>query len=132
MAIKKELELTVFGGKAKLNEAICVYQNDGELELKLKLNLTQNPFKPTTKSLLFDDNNMFVSATVLSPNGDVTNRDKVAIVDSIITFVIDKHFTDEFDKIGVHQIQFHLHDVNDNKITISPIQFEVKELLGSN
>ena len=37
---------------------------------------------------------------------------------------------DELDEIGIYNIQFHFYDNEDNRITIPPVQFEVKELLG--
>lgn len=79
--------------------------------------------------ILFEVNNVY-AATILKPNGDIVSRKKSVIADNTITFVIDKEFTDQVDEIGIYKIQFHLYDDNDNRITIPPIEFEVKELLG--
>lgn len=128
MSITKELELRVFDGKAKLNEDVYIYQNDRGIDLKLKLN--RSIFKSSMKSLMFGSGAMFASATILKPNGGVTSKSKVVVVNDTITFTIDKSFTDDLDEIGIYSVQFHLYDEKDNRITIPPIQFEVKELIG--
>ena len=128
MSITKELELRVFDGKAKLNEDVYIYQNDRGIDLKLKLN--KSIFKSSMRSLVFDGGTVFASATILKPNGDTTSKNKVVVVNDTITFTINKDFTDDIGEIGIYNVQFHLYDGNDNRITIPPIQFEVKELLG--
>lgn len=66
----------------------------------------------------------------MKPNGELIGRGKTIIEDNIIIFRIDKDFTDNVDEIGIYKIQFHIYDTLDNRITIPPISFEVKELLG--
>ncbi|MBP3905760.1 MAG: hypothetical protein J6D47_10910 [Peptostreptococcaceae bacterium] len=73
---------------------------------------------------------VYVAATILKPNGSLISRKKSTVVDNTIIFTIDKSFTDEVDEIGTYKIQFHLYDEDDNRITLPPISFEVKELLG--
>ena len=73
---------------------------------------------------------VYVAATILKPNGSLISRKKSTVVDNTIIFTIYKSFTDEVDEIGTYKIQFHLYDEDDNRITLPPISFEVKELLG--
>lgn len=130
MSIIKNLEIKISNGEARLNEEVYVYQKDRGVELKLKLNLMQTNYRSAVKSSLFGANDIYAAATILKPNGDIISRKKSIVVDSTITFTIDKEFTDEVDEIGIYKIQFHLYDNEDNRVTIPPIQFEVKELLG--
>ncbi len=130
MSIIKNLEIKISNGEARLSEDVYVYQNDRGVQLKLKLNLIRTNYRSAIRSSLFEASTLFAGATILKPNGEVIGREKVEVVDNIITFTIDEEFTDQVDEIGIYKIQFHLYDLEDNRITIPPIQFEVKELLG--
>ena len=130
MSIIRDLELKVSNGEARLNEDIYVYQKDRGVELRFKLDFIRNNYRSTVRSLLFDVKDVYVAATILKPNGSLISRKKSTVVDNTIIFTIDKSFTDEVDEIGTYKIQFHLYDEDDNRITLPPISFEVKELLG--
>ena len=130
MSIIRDLELKISNGEARLNEDIYVYQKDRGVELRFKLDFIKSNYRSTVRSLLFDVRDVYVAATILKPNGDLISRKKSAVVDNTITFTIDKSFTDEVDEIGTYKVQFHLYDDEDNRVTIPPISFEVKELLG--
>lgn len=130
MSIIRDLEIKINNGEAKLSENVYVYQKDRGVELKLKINSMQTNYRSAVKSSLFGASDIYAGATILKPNGDIISRKKSIVVDNTITFTIDKEFTDEVDEIGVYKIQFHLYDNEDNRVTIPPIQFEVKELLG--
>ena len=130
MSIIRDLEIKINNGEAKLSENVYVYQKDRGVELKLKLNIFETNYRSNARSILFELNNVYAAATIIKPNGDIVSRKKSVVADNTITFVIDKEFTDQVDEIGIYKIQFHLYDDNDNRITIPPIEFEVKELLG--
>lgn len=130
MSITKDLEIKISNGEAKLSEDIYVYQKDRGVELRLKLNIIRTNYRSAMRSSPFETSTLFAAATILKPNGDIISRNKVIVIDNILTFTIDKEFTDQVDEIGIYKIQFHLYDTEDNRITIPPIQFEVKELLG--
>lgn len=130
MSIIRDLEIKINNGNAELNENVYVYQKDRGVELRLKLNMIKTNYRSAVKSTLFDVDNIYSAATILKPNGDIISRKKSVVVDNTIIFTIDKEFTDEVDEIGTYKVQFHLFDDDDNRITIPPIEFEVKELLG--
>lgn len=130
MSITKDLEIKISNGEARLSEEVYVYQKDRGVELRLKLNLIRINYRSAVRSSLFEVSTLFAGATILKPNGEVISRERVKVVDNIITFTIDEEFTDHVDEIGIYKIQFHLYDLEDNRITIPPIQFEVKELLA--
>ena len=130
MSIIRDLEIKISNGKAELSEDVYVYQKDRGVELRLKLNMIKTNYRSAVKSTLFDVDNIYSAATILKPNGDIISRKKSVVVDNTIIFTIDKEFTDEVDEIGTYKVQFHLFDDDDNRITIPPIEFEVKELLG--
>ena len=130
MTIYKNMDIKISNEQAMFNEKFYVYQNDRGIELHLNLDLSKTVFGSARKRLLFSNNSIFVGATVLKPNGSVFGRDKIEMIDDVIRFVIDKDLTDDIDELGVYKIQFHLYDDENNRITIPPVQFEVKELIG--
>ena len=132
MSITKNLQIKINNGIAKLNEDVYVYQNDRGIELKLKLNLIRTNYRSATRSSLFESaTTLFAGATILKPNGEVISREKTEIVNNIISFIIDEGLTDEINEVGIYKVQFHLYDLEDNRISIPPIQFEVKKLLAN-
>ena len=130
MSIKKNMDIKISDGSAKLSEKFYVYQNDRGIELVLKINLSKMSFRSTRKTICVSDGGMFVGATIRKPNGTILGRDKVEMVDDTIRFLIDEDLTNDIDELGVYKIQFHLYDGQDNRITIPPVEFEVKELIG--
>ena len=131
MSITKDLEIKISNGVAKLSEDVYVYQKDRGVELRLKLNLIRTNYRSAVRSSLFEVDRLFAGATILKPNGQLIDRERVEVIDNIITFTIDEELTNEVDEIGTYKIQFHLYDLEDNRISIPPIEFEVKELLTS-
>ena len=87
-------------------------------------------YSTNSTSLLSDLDGAFCGAIILKPNGEVIGRENIEVSDEVIKFTIDHELTDELDEIGVYKIQFHLYDGSDNRITIPPVEFEVKGLLG--
>lgn len=130
MAIYKNMDIKISNGVASFNEKFYVYQYDKGIELHLKLNLSKTNLGSTRKRLAFSDETIFVGATILKPNGTVVGRERIEIVDDIIRFKIDEDLTDDIDEIGVYKIQFHLYDEDSNRITLPPVEFEVKTLIG--
>ena len=130
MSILKDLDMRVKDGVASLSENFYIYQNDGGIELRLKLNHSKLGFRNTRRTLAFNTGSVFVGATILKPSQEVIMRDKIEMFDDVIVFHIDKSLADDIDEIGVHKVQFHLYDIDDNRITLPPVSFEVKELIG--
>ena len=81
-------------------------------------------------SLLAELEGATCGAIILKPNGEVIGRDNIVISDDVMKFVIDHELTDDLDEVGTYKIQFHLYDGEDNRITIPPVEFEVKGLIG--
>ena len=130
MAIFKNMDIKISEGVATFNEKFYVYQNDKGIELHLKLNLFKTSFGTPRKRITFTNPTVFVGATILKPSGDVIGRERIELENDIIRFKIDEDLTNDVDEIGVYKIQFHLYDEEDNRITIPPVTFEVKELIG--
>ena len=130
MAISKDLEIKINQDKAAFSEKFYIYQNDRGIDLNIKVTMPKLQIGSKSISLLSELNGAFCKVIILKPNQEVIGRDNIFISNDVIKFTIDHSLTDELDEIGVYKIQFHLYDNEDNRITIPPVEFEVKELLG--
>ena len=130
MAITKDLEIKINGDQAAFTEKFYIYQNDRGIELNIKVSVPKLQISRGNASLLSELDGATGGAIILKPNGDVIGRNNITISDDRILFTIDAEFTDQVEEIGIYKIQFHLYDNEGSRITIPPVQFEVKELLG--
>ena len=130
MAITKDLEIKINGDKANFTEKFYIYQNDRGIELNIKISMPKLQISKKNASLLAELEGASGGAIILKPNGDVVGQKDIVIADNVIKFTITHELTDELDEIGMYQIQFHLYDGEDNRITIPPVEFEVKGLIG--
>lgn len=130
MAITKDLEIKINGDKANFTEKFYIYQNDRGIELNIKISMPKLQISKKNTSLLAELEGASGGAIILKPNGDVVGQKDIVIADNVIKFTITHELTDELDEIGMYQIQFHLYDGEDNRITIPPVEFEVKGLIG--
>ena len=129
MAIVKELEIKISNDQASFNEKFYVYQNDRGIDLKIKVKLSKLQISSSV-SFVSELEGARAGAVILKPNGEIIGRDNLVVDGDYIIFSIDHSLTDELDEVGNYKIQFHLYDNSDNRITIPPVDFEVKALLG--
>ena len=130
MAISKDLEIKINGDKASFSKKFYIYQHDRGIDLNIKVSIPKLQINNKNTSLLSEFERAVCGAIILKPNGKVIGRENIAVSDEVIKFTIDHELTDELDEIGMYKIQFHLFDGDDNRITIPPVEFEVKGLLG--
>jgi len=131
MAITKDLKIKINGDKAAFTENFYIYQNDRGVELNIKVSMPKLKISKRTTSLLAELDGATGGAIIVKPNGDVVMGKNVFVSNDILKFTIDHELTDDLDEIGMYQIQFHLYDDQNNRITIPPVEFEVKQLIGN-
>lgn len=130
MAITKNLEIKINRDQASFSENFYIYQNDRGIELNIKVTIPKLQISKQNTSLLSELNGSSCKAIILKPNGEIIGRDNLAIINDVIKFTIDHELTDEIDEVGMYKVQFQLYDTENNRITIPPVSFEVKALLG--
>ena len=130
MAITKDLEIRINEDKAAFTEKFYIYQHDRGIELNIKVTVPKLQINKRNISLLSELDGAMGKAIILKPNKEIIGRDNIVINNDIIKFTIDHSLTDDFNEIGIYKIQFHLYDNEDNRITIPPVEFEVKGLIG--
>ena len=130
MAISKNLEIKINNDTATFNENFYIYQYDRGIDLYIKVSIHKLQIRNRNISMLSELEEAKASVTILKPNGDVLGRQNLEIIDDAVKFVIDKELTNDLDEVGIYKMQFHLYDGEDNRITIPPVTFEVKALIG--
>ena len=130
MAITKDLEIKINGDKAAFTESFYIYQNDRGIDLNIKVSMPKLQMTKRNISMLAELEGARCGAIILKPNGTIVGKNDIVISDDLIKFTIDHELTDDLDEVGIYKMQFHLYDNEDNRITIPPVSFEVKGLLG--
>ena len=124
--ITKNVTIKITDDKATLSEKIILYKNDKGIDIYFTL---------AGFSYKFNKDNLLgvaVDGRLLKPSGDVVTISNLSISGANkIKFTIDSTMTDEITEIGKHKLQISLYDdsTKTNRITIPPIEFEVKEQL---
>lgn len=130
MSISKNLEIKINNDQATLSEKFYIYQYDKGIDLYIKINIAKLQIDSRSISMLSELEGARAGVTILKPNGSVIGRTDLEISNDLVKFTIDETLTDELDEVGIYKIQFHLYDGSNNRITIPPVQFEVKPLIG--
>ena len=130
MAISKDLEIKINGDQASFTEKFYIYQHDRGIDLNIKVSMPKLQISRGNTSLLSELEGATGGAIIVKPNGDVIGKNDIVISDDVMKFTIDHSLTDNLDEVGIYKIQFHLYDGQDNRITIPPVSFEVKGLIG--
>ena len=124
--ITKNVTIKITDDRATLSEKIILYKDDKGIDIYFTLSGFGYKFKKDNLS------GVVVDAKMLKPSGDVITVNNLAVSGTNkIKFTIDSTMTDEIVEIGKHKLQISLYDdaTKTNRITIPPIEFEVKEQL---
>ena len=124
--ITKNVTIKITDDKATLSEKIILYKDDKGIDIYFTLTGFSYKFKKDNLS------GVAVDGRLLKPSGDVVTISNLSIFGANkIKFTIDSTMTDEVTEIGKHKLQISLYDdsTKTNRITIPPIEFEVKEQL---
>ena len=124
--ITKNVIIKITGDKATLSEKIILYRDDKGIDIYFTLSGFSYKFNKDNLS------GVVVDAKILKPSGDVVTISNLSISGANkIKFTIDNTMTDEIVEIGKQKLQISLYDdsTKTNRITIPPIEFEVKEQL---
>lgn len=130
MAITRDLKVTIVEDNAKMAEKLYVYQHDRGIDITF--NIFEQKYNITNRQLIRlveSTHATYAGVTVKRPNGTGFFRPVLPIVENCVVFRVEHAHTDDFEEIGFYTLQFHLYDAEHNRISLPPIQLEVKELI---
>ena len=131
MAIKRNVKVVITNDVSKLSEAIYVYQNDRGIDLTF--DIVENKFTFTgnqSENIIRANEIMYAGLTVKKPDSSGFFRRVLPIEENKVIFRIEREHTDDFAEIGTYQLQIHLYDKFDNRVSIPPFSLEVKPLVA--
>lgn len=123
--IQKNVEISVNGNSASLNEQIYLYKNDRNIDIIFTIVDDRFKFNEYSGNILVDSTAKFATIKVLKPNGQKFTSEKFAIEDNKVTLTITEDFIDQIEEVGVHQLQIQLWDSENGRVTIPPVSFTV-------
>ena len=127
--ITKNISLTIQGEEAVLSQKIVLFRNDDGIRLQFKIQQTQYKFDKTPIDLVNVFNAQSSNILVVKPNKQYFTTELEDINNNIVVFVINKDMVDELEELGEYGLQIHLFDGYNNRLTIPPVKFLVKDTI---
>lgn len=122
--ISRDLVLTITDKTVSLDKSLVLYRYDRGITINIE-------FK--TDIFLLDGSEITkVGAIVKKPNRKIVSLDPADLVDGVYELYLDDTWTDHLGEVGTYtiQLQFYSDNMVDERITIAPFTFDVKETIG--
>lgn len=130
--ITRDIVLTVLDDQAKSDSRCILYRGDGNIIFHF--NIKDGRYKYKSEPLLLSlmgDTPTKANATLKAPDGAKLYKTPLTTVENyIVKVAITKDLVDEITEVGTYQLQIHLYDGQKNRVSLPPIDFEVKEPIG--
>ena len=141
MAIIIERTITVKNDQATLDKPIYLYIEDGDIACLFTINEKEKTARfgsiNKTDNSIIDNNNIDYGQVRIykpDPGSDSTSRlvltEKAEVIDDKLHVVFSSKNIDDFSEAGVHKLQIHLYDNEDNRFTIPPVDLHVLMPIG--
>ena len=121
MAISRTLVVSLEQDRANPEEKMFIYRGDVGVDIYIELsNLTYQFNKKK-------NNYRYVDALFRTPSGVIHKISNLTIREGLIKFSFTEEIVKQMQEIGKYELQFQLYDNLENRLTIPPYYFEVKE-----
>ena len=128
MSIIKKIKVGVKGDIATTNDLVYIYQNDEGIKYLFDIYDFKKSFN-SDNSLLTFYKITEASISIKDKNNNIcTETQRNYLTDNCVLFNIDRTMSDELSEVGNYKLYLHLYDKDNSRITIPPIDFEIKEL----
>ena len=142
MAIIIDRKITINNDQATLDRPIYLYIEDGDItclftiEEKRKRAATFGSKDDNYYSLPINEDTSYGQVRIYKPDkgSDSTSRlvftSKAEIINDKLQVTFSREYIDEFSEAGIHKLQIHLYDNEDNRFTIPPVDLHVLMPVG--
>lgn len=127
--ITKKVVLTVQGENSILSDKIVMFKADDGIRLNFNIKQSKYKFDKDPEDLVNLFNAQKASILILRPNKSSFTTNIVNIVSNTVTFDISRDMIDENSELGEYKLQIHLYDKDNNRLTIPPVSFFVKDTI---
>lgn len=122
MLIKKEVKLNISNDTATLDEDICLFRNDRNIDICVEvINLKYDflALKVVKENVVENMGAIYSTVKILKPNGDKYISEKLMLgSDKKVLFSIDEFFMDTMDEVGDYKLQIQLYDESKGKVSL--------------
>ena len=142
MAIIIDRKITINNDQATLDRPIYLYIEDGDItclftiEEKRKRAATFGSKDNNNYSLPINEDTSYGQVRIYKPDpgSDAISRlvltDRAEIIDDKLQVTFSRKNIDDFSEAGIHKLQIHLYDNEDNRFTIPPVDLYVLMPVG--
>lgn len=141
MAIIIERTITIRNDQATLDKPIYLYIEDGDITCLFTINEKEKTARfgsvNKTDYSIIDNNNIDYGQVRIykpDPGSDSTSRlvltEKAEVIDDKLHVIFSSKNIDDFSEAGVHKLQIHLYDDEDNRFTIPPVDLHILMPIG--
>ena len=127
--ITKKVVLTVQGENSILSDKIVMFKEDDGIRLNFNIKQSKYKFDKDPEDLVNLFNAQKASILILRPNKSSFTTEIINIVNNTVTFDISRDMIDENSELGEYKLQIHLYDKDNNRLTIPPVSFFVKDTI---
>ena len=127
--ITKKVVLTVQGENSILSDKIVMFKADDGIRLNFNIKQSKYKFDKDPEDLVNLFNAQKASILILRPNKSSFTTKITNIVNNTVTFDISRDMIDENSELGEYKLQIHLYDKDNNRLTIPPVSFFVKDTI---
>ena len=127
--ITKKVVLTVQGENSILSDKIVMFKEDDGIRLNFNIKQSKYKFDKDPEDLVNLFNAQKASILILRPNKSSFTTEIINIVSDTVTFDISRDMIDEQSELGEYKLQIHLYDKDNNRLTIPPVSFFVKDTI---
>lgn len=127
--ITKKVVLTVQGENSILSDKIVMFKEDDGIRLNFNIKQSKYKFDKDPEDLVNLFNAQKASILILRPNKSSFTTEIINIVNNTVTFDISRNMIDEQSELGEYKLQIHLYDKDNNRLTIPPVSFFVKDTI---
>lgn len=127
--ITKKVVLTVQGENSILSDKIVMFKADDGIRLNFNIKQSKYKFDKDPEDLVNLFNAQKASILILRPNKSSFTTEIINIVNNTVTFDISRDMIDENSELGEYKLQIHLYDKDNNRLTIPPVSFFVKDTI---
>ena len=130
--IQRDLRLLVSDRSSSLSEPLFIYKYDRGVSLSIEV-IENDYLFGTVKENIFTENDIKKAKTrIKTPDGRVFSQPEIETVieNNIVTVNITPDMTDEMTEVGEYELQIHLYDNENGRITLHPFSFRVLDLIA--
>lgn len=123
--IERDVKLLAREGSVSLGSDVVIYRGDGQIMLNFEVQ--DGRYKYRAENLAENINAVKANATLVKANGEPIRSEMHLVLNNVVQILISKDMIDSLDEVGIFQMQIHLYDADDNRLTLAPFSIKIED-----